>query len=85
MLAKLPPVAMRAVGSIRNCCLDINVHMGLAAVGAVAVGNYVLGAAVIVLFSLSDYLEQRATASVRNSISEAEVAPLREELGKVIN
>ena len=63
------PILVRAVASLRNCSMDINVLMSLACVGALAVGDYIEGAAVIVLFSLSDVLEKRATESVRNSLA----------------
>jgi len=42
--------------------------MSLAVIGAIAIGDYEEGAAVVVLFALSDWLETKATAKARNAI-----------------
>ena len=65
----LPPLFPRALSSLRQRIVDINVLLILAVVGAVAIGDYTEAAAVAVLFTLSDYLEMRATAKVRNEIA----------------
>lgn len=61
----LPHVAIRAALRLRKCKLDINILMTLAVIGAMALGEYSEGAAVVTLFSLSDWLEMRATYRVR--------------------
>jgi Cd2+/Zn2+-exporting ATPase len=65
----LPPLFPRALSSLRQRIVDINVLLILAVVGAIAIGDYTEAAAVAVLFTLSDYLEMRATAKVRNEIA----------------
>lgn len=65
-----PPVGRKALASLRVFRLDINCLMLLACIGALAIGEYTEGAAVVVLFSLSDWLETRSTAKVRSAISE---------------
>ena len=65
----LPPLFPRALSSLRRRIVDINVLLILAVVGAIAIGDYTEAAAVVVLFALSDYLEMRATAKVRNEIA----------------
>ena len=69
ILLCLPPLVPRAFGSLRRKVVDINTLMILAVLGAVAIGDYTEGAAVVVLFALSDWLEMRATAKVRNEIA----------------
>ncbi len=49
--------------------LDINFLMFLAVAGAVAVQDYVEGAAVLVLFGSAQWLEQRSTAAARAAIA----------------
>ena len=49
--------------------LDINFLMFLAVAGAVALQDYVEGAAVLVLFSVAQWLEARSTAAARAAIA----------------
>ena len=49
--------------------LDINALMFLAVVGAVALQDYVEGAAVLVLFGVAQWLEDRSSRAARDAIS----------------
>jgi len=65
-----PKIALRAYTSIRRRTLDINLLMTGAVFGAIAIGDYVEGATLMVLFSWSDWLERQATERVRAAISD---------------
>jgi Zn2+/Cd2+-exporting ATPase len=54
---------------IRTGSIDMNVLMSAAVVGALALGKWTEGAAVIALFSLSQLLEERSMARTRRAIS----------------
>lgn len=58
----------RAWASLRVVRLDMNVLMSLAVVGALALGDYAEAAAIIVLFSLGQFLESRALERTRRSV-----------------
>eukprot|EP00164_Ancoracysta_twista_P003872 GFYU01005194.1.p1 GENE.GFYU01005194.1~~GFYU01005194.1.p1 ORF type:complete len:1020 (+),score=402.70 GFYU01005194.1:163-3060(+) len=64
-----PMMLKRAVGAIKRRMLDINVLMSTAVIGAIAIDEYLEGAAVVFLFRLSIYLESRATAKARAAIA----------------
>lgn len=49
--------------------MDINFLMFLAVAGAVALQDYVEGAAVLVLFGVAQWLEERSTAAARAAIA----------------
>lgn len=49
--------------------LDINTLMILAVCGAIAIGDYSEGAAVVVLFSFAGYLEDRCSQRARDAIA----------------
>ncbi|CAL8460942.1 g473 [Coccomyxa elongata] len=65
----LPSICLKAFGSLRNWVLDINTLMVLAVCGAVAIGDYSEGAAVVVLFSFAGYLEDRCSRRARDAIA----------------
>ena len=65
----LPAVALRAFKSLRQGLININVLMILAVIGAMAIQDFVEGAAVLFLFSLSEWLESRSTDRARDAIS----------------
>jgi len=65
----LPPVAVKAFKSLRQGMININTLMLLAVVGALAIQKFVEGASVLFLFSLSDWLESRASERARDAIS----------------
>lgn len=67
------PKAFRA---IRNFQLDMNVLMSVAAIGALAIGQYSEAATVVFLFALSELLEAFSVVRARKAIREVlELAP----------
>jgi Cd2+/Zn2+-exporting ATPase len=64
------PIALAAFGALRGRSLDMNVLMGMAAVGAVAIGAFGEGAWVLVLFAVGTTLETFALERTRRSVSE---------------
>ena len=77
----LPPVATKAYKSLRQGLININTLMLLAVVGALAIEKFVEGASVLFLFSLSDWLESRATERARDAI--AAIIALKPELAEL--
>ena len=63
-------IAWRALRWLRAVRLDVNVLMTAAAVGAVILGDYAEGAAVLVLYSLSLLLESLSIDRTHRAISE---------------
>jgi Cd2+/Zn2+-exporting ATPase len=61
-------VARKAYFAVRSLSLDINVLMSLAVVGALAIGDWLEGATVIVLFALANLLESLSMERARRSI-----------------
>ena len=64
-----PGVVHRSLLSLKRRHLDINVLMLTAVVGAAALGDFCEGAAVLSLFSTSDFFERRASSSARDAIA----------------
>ncbi|MBS3971073.1 MAG: cadmium-translocating P-type ATPase [Clostridia bacterium] len=65
-----------AFSSIKSFNLDMNVLMTIAVFGAAAIGEWVEGAAVVLLFSIGNTLENRTLEKTRRSISQLmELAP----------
>lgn len=60
--------AVRAFKAVRNLSLDMNFLMVIAVIGALALGEYAEGAAVIVLFAVSLLLESISTERSRRAI-----------------
>ncbi|KAL7540531.1 hypothetical protein ACHAXR_012232 [Thalassiosira sp. AJA248-18] len=79
----LPPIAVKALRTLRRLHFDVNCMMFFAAVGALALGDYTESAAVTFLFAISEALETRATARARNALSA--IVCLRPERANVIN
>merc|ERR1712159_141125 len=82
ILLGLPPIAIKALGSARRCVLDINSLMTLAVIGAIGIGDYAEGAAVVLLFAISEYLETRSSEKARNAI--ASVMALKPEMAELL-
>jgi len=65
----LPPVARKAWKTVRRCEFDANCMMVIAAVGAVILQQYDEAASVSFLFSISEWLESRATLRARKALT----------------
>ncbi|MBI3579703.1 MAG: cadmium-translocating P-type ATPase [Ignavibacteriales bacterium] len=61
-------IALKAHKSVKNFSLDMNFLMAIASIGAIIVGQYAEGAAVIVLFAFSLVLESRSMERTRRAI-----------------
>jgi Cd2+/Zn2+-exporting ATPase len=59
--------------------MDIHLLMSLAAAGAIALGDYVEAAAVVVLFAVAEHWERCSAAKARDAV--AAVLRLRPETG----
>ena len=79
----LPSIAMKAVLSLRACRFDVNCLMGFASVGALALQEFTEAAAVTFLFTLSEWLEARATSRARDALSA--ILQLRPEKANLIH
>lgn len=73
----IPGIALKAVGSLRNGVVDINTLMTVAVGGAVALQDFGEAAAVVALFGVSEWLEERAMG--RASTAMGAVMALRPE------
>ena len=65
----LPEIILKSYGSLRMCVVDINTLMAIAIAGAVALQDYFEAAAVVSLFTLSEWLESRAMAKTSDAMS----------------
>ncbi len=83
MLFGLPPVALKAWRTVNRCQFDANCMMVVAALGALALGEIDEAASVAFLFSISEFLEHRATARARRALGE--IVNLRPEHANVIH
>ncbi len=79
----LPPILARAWVSLRNRLLDMNTLMVLACVGAVLIGEWIEGAAVVVLFAVAEHLERRSMDRASRALSE--VASLAPEIATLLD
>ena len=69
-------IAVSAFAALKQRALDMNVLMALAAIGAVAIGDYAEAAWVVVLFAVGNALEELALEKSRRSVeSLRELAP----------
>jgi Cd2+/Zn2+-exporting ATPase len=72
------PIGRAALVALRRRRLDMNVLMGLAAVGAVGIGAYAEGAWVLVLFAVGTGLEAMALERSRRTVASLiDLAPAR--------
>ncbi len=79
----LPPIAMKALRTLRRFHFDVNCMMLFAVLGALPLQEYTESAAVCFLFSISEALESGATARARDALSA--IVCLRPEHANVIN
>jgi Zn2+/Cd2+-exporting ATPase len=79
----IPPVAIKALRTLRRCQFDANCMMVLAALGALALQEFDEAASVAFLFSISDYLEAKATYRARKALRS--ILNLRPEYARVIH
>ena len=66
----LPSIGVKAVARLRSFQFDTNVLVFSAVVGALFLQEFAEAAAVTFLFSVSDWLERRATTRARNALSD---------------
>lgn len=79
----LPQIAVKALRTMRRCQFDANCLMLFATLGAIALQEFVEAAAVAFLFSLSEWLEARATSRARQALSS--IVNLRPEKANLIH
>lgn len=79
----LPPIAVKALRTMRRLQFDANCLMFFASIGAVALQDYPEAAAVIFLFALSEWLEVRATSKARRALSA--IVNLRPEKANLVH
>lgn len=65
----LPPVAKKGFVALRQKVLDINFLMTVAVGGAIAIGEWGEGGAVVFLFAVAEWLEDRAMDRARSAIA----------------
>lgn len=78
----LPSVGRKAFATVKRCQLDVNVLVFVAAFGALLLQDYTESAAVAFMFSLSEWLESRATTRARNALSS--IVNLRPETANLV-
>ena len=75
-----PPIARKAAGSLRNGVVDINALVTLAVAGACALREFGEAAAVVALFGVSEWMEDRAMG--RASAAMGAVLALRPQFAR---
>ena len=68
VLFGLPPVALKALRTVKRWHFDANCMMVIAALGALALQEYDEAASVSFLFAISEFLEDRATMRARKAL-----------------
>lgn len=79
----LPPIAIKAIYTLKRCQFDTNCMMLFAVCGAVGLQDFPEAAAVTFLFSISEWLEMRATSRARNALSA--IVNLRPDKANLVN
>jgi len=79
----VPSIGHKAFRTIMRCKLDSNCLMLFASLGAIALQQFMEAASVAFLFSISEWLEARATFRARNALSE--IVQLRPEVANLTN
>jgi Zn2+/Cd2+-exporting ATPase len=83
VLFGLPPVLRKAIRTIRRFQFDANCMMSTAAIGACILGEWDEAASVSFLFTVSDYMEARASARARLALEA--IIHLRPEHATIID
>ena len=83
VLFGLPPVLRKAINTIRRRQFDANCMMATAAIGACILGEWDEAASVSFLFSVSDYMEVRASSRARRALQA--IIQLRPDHASVID
>jgi len=78
----LPPIANKAYRTVKRGMIDTNVLMFLAIIGAVCLQQFDEAAAVTFLFSISEYLEDRATSRANSALQS--IVKLKPETANII-
>ncbi|XP_073154623.1 cadmium/zinc-transporting ATPase HMA3-like isoform X2 [Henckelia pumila] len=83
------PICLKAVASVRNLTLDINILVVIAVSGSIALNDYWEAATIVFLFTIAEWLESRASHKATSIMSSlANVVPQRAvlaETGEEIN
>jgi len=79
----LPPIFMKSLRTLRRLHFDSNCMMVIAALGALFLGEFDEAASVAFLFSISEYLEDRATRKARVALDN--IVNLRPDHANIIN
>ena len=68
VILAFPQIAWKGFQSVRHRIVDVNVLMSIAVVGALGLRDFFEAATVVVIFSFSDYLSDRASQRARNAL-----------------
>jgi Zn2+/Cd2+-exporting ATPase len=79
----IPPIALKAIRTLRRFQFDTNCLMLFAALGALGLQYFEEAAAVVFLFALSEWLEVRATTRARMALSA--IVQLRPETASIVH
>ncbi|KAK6945733.1 hypothetical protein RJ641_013277 [Dillenia turbinata] len=83
------PIVLRAIASLRNFRLDINILVIIAVIGSIAMGDYLEAGTIVFLFTIAEWLESRAShkaTSVMSSLmSLAPQKAILAETGEEVN
>ncbi|KAJ7955821.1 Cadmium/zinc-transporting ATPase 3 [Quillaja saponaria] len=87
--AGILPIVLKAITSIRNYRLDINILMIVAVVGTVAMNDYLEAGTIVFLFTIAEWLESRASHKASDVMSSLmNIAPQKAviaESGEVVD
>ncbi|KAK7329756.1 hypothetical protein VNO77_23935 [Canavalia gladiata] len=83
------PIILKAIVSVRNLRLDINILMMIAVIGTVAMQDYLEAGTIVFLFSIAEWLESRASHKANAVMSSlVNIAPQKAviaETGEVVD
>ncbi|TKY54539.1 Cadmium/zinc-transporting ATPase HMA2 [Spatholobus suberectus] len=83
------PIILKAIVSIRNLRLDINILMLIAVIGTIAMNDYLEAGTIVFLFSIAEWLESRASHKANAVMSSLmNIAPQKAviaETGEVVD